>query len=148
ICPASAAARTWSAVKVLETAISRTEAGSRPTRSAARAICSRTPASRVWSVETASTQKSELSLFLELCNQSLRGGGVGAIGRELEIGLELRRRAGEVALVHQCHAELIVSLSVVGVGLERGFECLLGFRDLSAVPQHDALIEERIRAAA
>ena len=62
--PASAAARTCSAAKVLEMATRRMEAGSRPARPAARAMRSRTSASRARSAAESSP------LLLQLCDES------------------------------------------------------------------------------
>ena len=56
--------------------------------------------------------------------------------------------SGEVAFVHERHAELIVRFGVVRVGRDRRLERLLGLGDLAAVPQDDALVVERVGVAA
>ena len=150
IWPASAAARTCSASKVFETATRRMEDGSRRARSAARAMRSRTSANRARSAAESSTLTSEVrasTYLLELRDESLGGRGVGTLRCELQIGFELGGGAREVPFVHERHAELVVRLGVIRIRLNRRLERLLGVGDLAAVPQHDALVEERVRAA-
>ena len=73
--PASAAARTWSAGKVLETATRRMEAGSRPARPAARAMRARTSASRARSATAVDHGTSSAAP-----SDPLRRGGVRPVG--------------------------------------------------------------------
>src|SRR5690349_10468199 len=74
-CPAAYAARTWSALKVLETARSLTDPGSRPAAEAAAAIRFRTAA-----MLPAMSFNS-----LDRVEDGLCGGGVRAVGGELEV---------------------------------------------------------------
>ena len=86
--------------------------------------------------------------FFSVAEDPLRGGGVRSVRRELQVGLELGRGAGEVALVHQRHAELIVRFGVIRVRGDRAFELLLRVGDLAGVPEDDALVEQRVGVAA
>ena len=108
IWPAAAAARTWSAEKVLETATRRTEAGSRPARPAARAMRSRTPASRA--------RGGIEHYFFSASTNCFAIGGVRARRRELEIRLELGDRVRRI-LADERHAEHVVRFGVIRVGL-------------------------------
>ena len=55
--------------------------------------------------------------FLSCATSDLRRRCVRAVGRELQVRLELAACAGEIAFVDERHAELIVRLGVVGIGL-------------------------------
>ena len=53
--------------------------------------------------------------FFSCVDEPFRGRGVRSFRRELQIGLELGRRLGEVAIVHERHAELVVRFGVIRV---------------------------------
>src|SRR5437870_2556196 len=108
-------------------ATSRTLVGSRPTRPAARAIRSRTSASRA-----RSAAGSVMHPLLGLCSlhyllgqlrgERLRLGRVRSVRRELDVCVELATRALEIAFVHERHAELVVRLGVIGLRCDRLLE--------------------------
>src|SRR5688572_21091130 len=128
---------------VLETAMSRTEAGSRPADRAAASMRARTPASR-----------SEMLLSLLLDHRLKRGERrldlrrLRAVRVDLQVGLERADRQREVAEVERRHAELVVRHRHVRVGLGGGFELCLGFGKLLRIEQDDALVVDRLGAAA
>src|SRR5436190_6207683 len=118
-CPAAAAARTCSGPKVLDTATSRIVAGSRCPRSAARAIRSRTAVSRPAISELAATGgHTGPPLLFQLRDERLRRRRIRPVGGELQVRLELGCCRRQVAFVHQRHAELIVRLRVIRIGLQ------------------------------
>ena len=139
--PASAAARTWSAENVLETAMRRTEAGSRPARPAARAMRSRTPSSRARSAAESNT------LLLQRVDELLGHRGVRSGRRELADTSRTRRppSAGSRrrASCRACSAPRRGS----GLAATACSKSGLASATLAAVEEDDALVVERVGVA-
>src|SRR5947208_718164 len=104
-----------------------------------------------WSGCSSRAERAPPLLLRQRAQDRFRGGRVRSRRRELQIRLELGRggceRSGR-AFVHERHAELIMRFGVVRVRRDRGLELLLRLGDLAAVPENDALIEQRVRVAA
>src|SRR5687767_9643291 len=125
--PAANAARTCSAGNVLETAIRVIASGSRCARAAAAAMRART-----WlrlSAMTASevTRPPLLAIRLQRLEVRLCLFGVGAGGRQLQVGLELRCRFAQFAEVDQHPSEHEVCLGVCGIRLHCLRQQFVGF---------------------
>src|SRR5687767_9613839 len=141
--PASMAARMASRPKVLETATSRTASAARPESAAARAMRARTSA-RFAAMAAAGidcvTSLRELGQERLHLLRVLPGWG------ELQVALERGARSRHLPGVEVRHADPVVRVRVIRLGLHRGLELRLGLGVLLGVPQHDALVEQALRA--
>ena len=134
--------------KVLETATSRTEEGSRPADGRRRVRCAADlgqPAGDASDMRLEAKPRTEptSSPSPGAPGSGLHFGRLRAVRVDLQVGLERRDRVGNLAEVERRHAELIVRHRHVRVGLGRRLELRLGLGELAGVEQDDALVVER-----
>src|SRR5262245_43959818 len=58
-------------------------------------------------------RRERAALFLQLCDQRFGLRGIGAVRRQLQVRLELGDGLGEIAFVHERHAQLVMRFCVV-----------------------------------